>query len=62
MNFLSGYRTYLTAAATAIGGLVLIADGKTSEGVTAILAAVATVFARVGAKNEAAAVADKKVG
>jgi hypothetical protein len=60
MSFLSGYRSYIAGAGTIIGGLLLLADGKTGEGVTAILAGLGTIFARVGAKNEAAAVAEKK--
>lgn len=63
MEFLKGYRTYIFAVATIAGAALALADGKTdfSGFLLACGPAVSAIFARIGAKNEAAAVA-KKVG
>lgn len=56
MNFLSGYKTYLTAAAALIAAALAFANGEASAmeaiqlGITALLAA----FLRKGVKSDGA--------
>lgn len=55
MDFLKGKRTYFLAASAVIGTIVLLIDGKVDVGqaVVAIVTALSSVFARIGASNEA---------
>lgn len=43
---LANWKTTLAGIGTAIGGAVLIANGKTIEGITAVLAGIGQIFAK----------------
>lgn len=51
MDFLTGYRSYILAAATLLGGVVMLIDGKYVEGFTAISAALGVLFSRKAVSN-----------
>lgn len=43
---LNNWKTTLAGVGTTIGGVVLIANGRTVEGITAILAGIGQIFAK----------------